>query len=123
MPDSPVILCSCEPAAAALHIPRNRKRKNPMNPFIWLLFTLMDLYFYVILATVVISWLSAFNIVNSSNPYVRQINYALSTLTEPVLRPIRRVLPNFGGLDFSPIVLLLGLQFLKRLIVYYVYGM
>ena len=83
----------------------------------------MDLYFYVILAVVVISWLTAFNILNASNPYVRQANYALHILTEPVLAPIRRVLPNLGGLDFSPIVLLLGLQFLKRAIVYYMYGM
>ncbi len=94
-----------------------------MNPFIWLLFQLIDLYFYVILATVIISWLTAFNIINQGNPYVRQINNVLRQLTEPVLAPIRRVLPNLGGLDFSPIVLLLGLQFLKRAIVYYVYGM
>ena len=93
-----------------------------MNPFIWLLFQLIDLYFYVILATVIISWLTAFNIMNQSNPYVRQINNVLRTLTEPVLAPIRRILPNLGGLDFSPIVLLLGLQFIKRAIVYYVYG-
>lgn len=94
-----------------------------MNPFVWLLFQLIDLYFYVILATVIISWLSAFNIINSGNPTVRQINSVLRQLTEPLLAPIRRVLPNLGGLDFSPIVLLLGLQFLKRAIVYYVYGM
>ncbi len=94
-----------------------------MNPFIWLLFQLIDLYFYVILATVIISWLTAFNIINYNNPYVRQINGVLRTLTEPLLAPIRRVLPNLGGLDFSPIVLLLGLQFIKRAIVYYIYGM
>ena len=94
-----------------------------MNPFIWLLFQLIDLYFYVILATVIISWLTAFNIINYGNPYVRQINSVLRILTEPVLAPIRKILPNLGGLDFSPIVLLLGLQFLKRAIVYYIYGM
>ncbi len=94
-----------------------------MNPFIWLLFTVIDLYFYVILATVIISWLTSFNIINYSNQYVRQINSVLRLLTEPLLAPIRRILPNLGGLDFSPIVLLLGLQFLKRFIVYYVYGM
>lgn len=93
-----------------------------MNPFIWLLFTLIDLYFYVILATVIISWLTAFNIINGSNPYVRQANYILRQLTEPLLAPIRRVLPDLGGLDFSPIVLLLGLQFIKRAISYYIYG-
>jgi YggT family protein len=94
-----------------------------MNPFTWLLFTLIDLYFYVILAVVIISWLTAFNIINGSNPYVRQANYILRQLTEPLLAPIRRVMPDLGGLDFSPIILLLGLQFIKRAIAYYIYGM
>ena len=90
-----------------------------MNPFIWLLLNLIDLYWYVILATVVISWLAAFNIINYGNPYVRQINSILRTLTEPVLAPIRRILPPLGGLDFSPVVLLFALQFLKQAVVYY----
>ena len=93
-----------------------------MNPFIWLVFNLIDLYWYIILATVVISWLVSFNIINFGNPYVRQANSILNTLTEPVLAPIRRILPNLGGLDFSPVVLLIGLQFLKRAILYYMYG-
>ena len=90
-----------------------------MNPFIWLLLNLIDLYWYVILATVVISWLMAFNIINYGNPYVRQINSILNTLTEPILAPIRRILPPLGGLDFSPVVLLFALQFLKQAVVYY----
>jgi YggT family protein len=93
-----------------------------LNPFIWLLFQVIDIYFYIILATVVISWLGAFNIINFGNPYVRQINGVLRQLTEPVLAPIRRILPNLGGLDFSPVAVLLGLQFLKRLILSYVLG-
>jgi YggT family protein len=93
-----------------------------MNPFIWLLFQLIDLYFYIVLATVIISWLAAFNIINFGNPYVRQINSVLRQLTEPLLGPIRRILPNLGGLDFSPVILLLGLQFIKRAILYYMYG-
>ena len=93
-----------------------------MNPFIWLLFNLIDLYWYIILATVVVSWLVSFNIINFGNPYVRQANSILRKLTEPVLSPIRRVLPDLGGLDFSPVVLLIGLQFVKRAILYYVYG-
>jgi YggT family protein len=90
-----------------------------LNPFLWLILTLIDIYFWVILSTVVLSWLVAFNVVNRGNPYVRQIGYALERLTEPLLRPIRRYLPDLGGLDISPIALLLGLQFLKYLIVYY----
>lgn len=91
-----------------------------MNPFIWLILTLLDIYFWVILATVVMSWLVAFGIMNRQNPYVRQLDYALRRLTEPVLGPIRRLLPDLGGLDLSPIIALIGLQFLQYLIVYYV---
>jgi YggT family protein len=90
-----------------------------LNPFLWLILTIIDLYFWVILATVILSWLVAFNVVNRSNSFVRQVGYALERLTEPLLGPIRRMLPNFGGLDISPIILLLALQFLKYLIVYY----
>jgi YggT family protein len=90
-----------------------------MNPFVWLIFSIIDLYWYIILATVVISWLTSFNIINNGNPYVRQIARALYTLTEPVLGPIRRVLPDLGGLDFSPVVVLFALQFLKQFIAYY----
>ena len=90
-----------------------------MNPFLWLILTVIDLYFYVILAMVIMSWLVAFNIINASNTYVRQIGYALKRLTEPLLGPIRRVLPDLGGIDISPIVLLIGLQFLRYFVGYY----
>jgi YggT family protein len=88
----------------------------PVNPILWLVHTVIDIYFWIILAMVVMSWLVAFGIVNRSNPYVRQIGYALERLTEPLLRPIRRVLPDLGGIDISPIVLLIGLQFLGILV-------
>ena len=85
-----------------------------MNPFIWLIFNLIDLYWYIILATVIVSWLVSFNIINFGNPYVRQTSSVLRKLTEPVLAPIRRILPDLGGLDFSPVVVLIALQFLKQ---------
>jgi YggT family protein len=87
-----------------------------MNPFLWLILTIIDVYFWIILATVILSWLVAFNVVNRTNPYVRQIGYALQRLTEPLLKPIRRVLPDLGGIDLSPIVLLIGLQFFGMLV-------
>ena len=89
------------------------------HPVIWLILNLLNLYFYVILITVIMSWLIGFNVINGANPYVRQIGYALHRLTEPLLRPIRRFLPDLGGIDISPIFLLLALQFLQYLIVYY----
>lgn len=91
-----------------------------MNPFIWLLFNLIDLYWYIILATVIMSWLVSFNVINYDNPYVRQVSSVLRILTEPVLAPIRRILPNLGGLDFSPVVLLFALQFLRQAVIYYI---
>ena len=90
-----------------------------VNPFLWLILTILDIYFWIILAMVIMSWLIGFNVINGSNPYVRQISYALHRLTEPLLGPIRRMLPDLGGIDISPIVLLLALQFLRYLIVYY----
>jgi YggT family protein len=90
-----------------------------MNPFLWLILTILDVYFWIILATVIMSWLVAFGVINASNPYVRQIGQALRRLTEPLLGPIRRFLPDLGGIDISPIVLLIGLQFLKYLVAYY----
>jgi len=89
------------------------------HPVIWLILTLLNLYFWVILITVIMSWLIGFNVINGANPYVRQISYALHRLTEPLLGPIRRFLPDLGGIDISPIFLLLALQFLQYAIVYY----
>lgn len=90
-----------------------------MNPFVWLLLTVINIYVWIIIIMVVMSWLLAFNVINKSNNFVRQVNYALYRLTEPLLGPIRRILPDLGGLDLSPMVLLLGLLFLQRVVVQY----
>jgi YggT family protein len=87
-----------------------------MSAIIWLVSTLFNLYFYVLVAMVIMSWLLAFGIVNSSNSFVRQVQMALNALTEPALAPIRRILPDLGGLDFSPIVLIIGLEFVRQLV-------
>ena len=88
-----------------------------MNPFLWLILTVIDIYFWIILAMVVLSWLVGFNVVNRSNPFVRQVGTALERLTEPLLRPIRRFMPDLGGIDLSPIVLLVAMQFFGMLVV------
>lgn len=72
--------------------------------------TVINLYIIVLVATVVMSWLIAFEVVNTRHPLMRQVQYTLAALTEPVLKPIRRVLPAPGGLDFSPFVLMLVLE-------------
>jgi YggT family protein len=90
-----------------------------MNPFIWLLLTAIDIYIWIVIIMVIMSWLIAFNVLNTSNNFVRQINYALHRITEPLLGPIRRILPEMGGIDLSPLILFVGLQFLKQAIYYY----
>ena len=87
-----------------------------MNPLLWLIHTVINIYFWIILASVILSWLVAFNIVNRSNQFVRQLGSALERLTEPLLRPIRRFLPDLGGIDISPIILLIGMQFLGMVV-------
>ena len=88
------------------------------NPFLWLINTLIWTYIYILIAAAVMSWLIAFNVVNSQNPTVRMIWNFLYQVTEPALRPIRSVLPSLGGIDISPIILIIGLMFLDRLVIW-----
>ena len=91
------------------------------HPVIWLILNLLNLYFWVILITVIMSWLIGFNVINGANPYVRQISYALHRLTEPLLGPIRRMLPDLGGIDISPIILIFALMFLEKALIWWVF--
>jgi YggT family protein len=77
---------------------------------------LLDVLFWIIMIQAVLSWLVAFNVVNTRNDFVRQFLYALDRITEPLYRPIRRVLPDFGGLDFAPMVVLLIVIILQRIL-------
>ena len=90
-----------------------------VNPFIWLILTILDIYTWVIVAAVIASWLVSFGVINIHNRFVRSLVIALQALTEPVFRPIRRLIPAMGGLDLSPLVALLAIQFLRYLILYY----
>lgn len=92
-----------------------------MRALLDVILLVLNLYTWVIIASAIFSWLYAFNVVNPRNTVVATIGRFLYQLTEPVLRPIRRVLPPFGGLDLSPIVLLLLIFLLERIIIYYVY--
>jgi YggT family protein len=87
-----------------------------MNPFLWLIHTLITLYIWILIAAAVLSWLVAFNVVNPYNQVVRTIGEVLHRLTEPLLRPIRNLLPSLGGLDLSPVILILLLLFIERLL-------
>jgi YggT family protein len=76
------------------------------------------LYECVVIVSIVLSWLIAFNIINRHNQAVYMIADSLQKLTEPLLRRIRNALPDFGALDLSPIVLILGLEFVRRVVIY-----
>jgi YggT family protein len=71
---------------------------------------------WVIIVQAILSWLLAFNVLNVSSPAVRQISLALEKLTAPLYRPIRRILPDFGGIDFSPMVVLLLILVIQKLL-------
>ena len=84
-----------------------------MNPVHWLIDTVLELYIWVVIASVILSWLVAFNVINTRNSFVNQVGDFLHRATEPALRPIRSILPNLGGIDISPIVLILLLVFIR----------
>ena len=83
-------------------------------PMIDVIIVLINIYWWVIIISAVLSWLIAFGVVNTYNRTVAMIGDFLYRATEPALRPIRRLLPNFGGLDISPVILLLILWFIER---------
>ena len=81
-----------------------------------LLDSLISLYLWCLFIFVILSWLINFGIVNTQNRFIYLLMDFLYKITEPALRPIRRFVPNFGGIDISPIILVLGLIFVRNLI-------
>jgi YggT family protein len=90
-----------------------------MRAILDVLLLALDLYTWIVIASVIFSWLFAFNVINSRNQFVGMIGQFLHQATEPALRRIRRFMPNLGSIDISPIILLLMVFFLQRLIVRY----
>jgi YggT family protein len=87
-----------------------------MNPLLWLFDTVVSLYIWLVVGQAVLSLLIGFGIVNARQPLVASIGEFLYRVTEPVLAPIRRRMPNLGPVDISPMVLIIGLLFLMRLV-------
>ena len=85
-----------------------------MYPLLSLISTVIQIYIWLLIASAILSWLVAFNVVNTRNQIVTMVADVLYRLTEPVLAPIRRILPNFGGLDISPVVVILLLIFINQ---------
>jgi YggT family protein len=81
----------------------------------------LELYIYLLIASAILSWLIAFNVVNTRNQFVAAVAEFLYRITEPLLAPIRNIMPNLGGLDISPIILILIIVFIEKVIIYYIY--
>jgi YggT family protein len=87
-----------------------------MHALLRFLAMVIDLYIWVLIISAVLSWLIVFDVVNRRNRAVYLISNTLYRLTDPVLRPIRNALPDLGGLDISPVILILGLLFLRNVV-------
>jgi YggT family protein len=112
-PRKPVFVCRAAAAAAGTAME---------NPFLWLIDTLIQLYIWILIAAAILSWLIAFNVVNTRNNFVAAVANFFYHVTEPVLRPIRSIMPNLGGIDISPVILIIALLFLERIIFWLYYS-
>ena len=87
-----------------------------VDPLIRITIMALQFYLYIVIASVILSWLVAFDVVNMRNRFVYAIGNFLNRATEPVMRPIRGFLPNLGGIDLSPLVLILGIYFVQMVL-------
>jgi YggT family protein len=92
-----------------------------MRAILDVILIVLDLYIWLLIAAAVLSWLVAFNVVNARNQFVAMVGDFLYRITEPLLRPIRNMLPSLGGIDVSPVVLILIIILIKDVIVRYIY--
>ncbi|MEM1161405.1 MAG: YggT family protein [Pseudomonadota bacterium] len=87
-----------------------------MSALFWLIDTILTLAVWIIIIHVIMSWLINFQVINLQQPIVYQIWKGLNQLTEPIYRPIRRLLPDLGGIDLAPLIVIIGIMFVQRLI-------
>jgi YggT family protein len=92
-----------------------------MRAILDVILIVLQLYIWLLIAAAVLSWLIAFNVVNVRNPVVAAVADFLYRITEPLLRPIRSRMPNLGGLDISPVILILIIFLIERIIIHYIY--
>ena len=92
-----------------------------MRAVLDIIMIVLDLYIWLLIASAILSWLIPFNVVNTRNQFVAAVAEFLYRITEPVLAPIRNLMPNLGGLDISPIIVILIIMLIERVIMYYIY--
>jgi YggT family protein len=94
---------------------------RPMRAILDVILLILQIYVWLLIAAAILSWLVAFNVVNTRNQFVASIGEFLFRITEPALRPIRSIMPNLGGIDISPVILILIIFFIQNVIVRYIY--
>lgn len=82
-----------------------------------LLLLCLDVYFWIIIASVIISWLIAFDVVNAKNPQAQNLIRLLEKVTEPVYRPLRKFIPPIGGIDITPIIVIIGISIMRAIVI------
>ncbi|MGY8993793.1 MAG: YggT family protein [Rhodospirillales bacterium] len=87
-----------------------------MNALVTLIDVIFTIYIWLLIASAIVSWLVSFKVINTQNKFVYTVMNFLWRVTEPALRPIRRIMPNLGGIDLSPIILILALFFIRQLL-------
>jgi YggT family protein len=92
-----------------------------MRAVLDIILLVLQIYIWLLIAAAVLSWLIAFNVVNTRNQVVSMVGEFLYRITEPLLRPIRAMLPNLGGIDVSPVILILLILLLENIIIRYIY--
>jgi YggT family protein len=92
-----------------------------MRAVLDIILLILQIYIWLLIAAAVLSWLVAFNVVNTRNQVVAMLGDFLFRITEPVLRPIRSMMPNLGGIDVSPVILILLILLLENVIIRYIY--
>jgi YggT family protein len=101
--------------------PQSAKANAAMRSILYVILLVLDLYIWLLIAAAVLSWLVAFNVVNARNQFVAMVGDFLFRITEPVLRPIRNMMPSLGGIDISPVIVILIIILIKDVIVRYIY--
>jgi YggT family protein len=97
------------------------RHRSAMRSILSIILIVLDIYVWLLIASAILSWLVAFNVINTRNQAVAMVGEFLYRITEPVLRPIRSVMPNLGGIDVSPVVVILLIILIKDIIIRYIY--
>jgi YggT family protein len=108
-------------AGDPLPFARRTEPTRAMRSILSIILIVLDIYIWLLIASAILSWLVAFNVVNTRNQFVAMVGDFLWKITEPVLRPIRAIMPNLGGIDLSPVILILLIILLKDIIVRYIF--